>query len=144
MAEESVATASEQRDIRLTGRFMITGLATGHAVFHWVMQSFVVVLPEIQAAFQPQWRAMSIPDVLEDKHLWEREVMMEAELDDSDGNATGKKILVPGPSIIKFSKTPTTAGPIPRYGEHNREIFGGLLGLDEDQLEGLVAEGVIN
>lgn len=30
---------------------MITGLAVGHSVFHWVMQSFVVVLPEIQAAF---------------------------------------------------------------------------------------------
>ena len=95
------------------------------------------------AADIPVGRAMSIPDVLEDKHLWEREVMMEAELDDSDGNATGKKILVPGPSIIKFSKTPTTAGPIPRYGEHNHEIFGGLLGLDADELEGLVAEGVI-
>ena len=31
---------------------MITGLAIGHSVFHWVMQSFVVVLPEVQAAFQ--------------------------------------------------------------------------------------------
>ncbi|MCH7712978.1 MAG: MFS transporter [Chloroflexi bacterium] len=51
MIEESMATASKQRDVRMTGRFMITGLATGHAVFHWVMQSFVVVLPEIQAAF---------------------------------------------------------------------------------------------
>ena len=51
MIEESMATASKQRDVRMTGRFMITGLATGHAVFHWVMQSFVVVLPGIQAAF---------------------------------------------------------------------------------------------
>ena len=95
------------------------------------------------AADIPVGRAMSIPDVLEDKHMWEREVMMEAELDDSDGNATGKKILVTGPTMIKFSKTPTTAGPIPKYGEHNKEIFGGLLGLDEDQLEALIAEGVI-
>ena len=91
----------------------------------------------------PVGRAMSIPEVLEDKHLWEREVMMEAELEDPDGHANGKKILVPGPSIIKFSKTPTTAGPIPKYGEHNREIFGSLLGLDEDELDGLLTEGVI-
>ena len=28
------------------------GLATGHVVFHWIVQSFVVVLPEIQQAFQ--------------------------------------------------------------------------------------------
>ncbi len=27
------------------------GLAVGHVVFHWVVQSFVVALPEIQAAF---------------------------------------------------------------------------------------------
>ena len=30
---------------------MIPGLATGHPMFHWILQSFVVVLPEIQATF---------------------------------------------------------------------------------------------
>jgi MFS family permease len=38
-------------DIRNRAWFMITGLATGHAVFHWVLQSTVVVLPEIQSTF---------------------------------------------------------------------------------------------
>ena len=33
------------------GAVIIPGLAIGHSVFHWVIQSFVVVLPEIQAAF---------------------------------------------------------------------------------------------
>ena len=33
-------------------RMMIPGLAAGHTVFHWIVQSFVVVLPEIQQAFQ--------------------------------------------------------------------------------------------
>ena len=47
MTEETLA-ASETTDIRLTGRFMITGLAVGHSVFHWVMQSFVVVLPRFK------------------------------------------------------------------------------------------------
>ena len=55
----------------------------------------------------------------------------------------GKNILVPGPTIIKFSKTPTTAGPIPAYGEHNSEIYSGVLGLDDQQLSRLVADGVI-
>lgn len=32
-------------------RSMLTGLAVGHATFHWIIQSFVVALPEIQAAF---------------------------------------------------------------------------------------------
>ena len=34
------------------GRIIVPGLATGHVVFHWILQSFVVVLPEIQQAFQ--------------------------------------------------------------------------------------------
>ena len=33
------------------GRIIVPGLATGHVVFHWIVQSFVVVLPEIQQAF---------------------------------------------------------------------------------------------
>jgi len=39
-------TASRSR-----GWVMIPGLVIGHAVFHWIVQSFVVVLPEIQQAF---------------------------------------------------------------------------------------------
>ena len=91
------------------------------------------------AADIPFGPVKSIPEVLADKHLWEREVMVEAEIHDPPG----KKMLVPGPTIIKYSKTPTTAGPIPRYGEHNLEIYGGLLGLDEAQLADLVEEGII-
>ena len=85
----------------------------------------------------PVGRAMTIPEVLADKHLWEREVMVEEEL------PGGKKILVPGPTIIKYSKTPTTAGPIPGYGEHNSEIYCGVLGLDGQEMARLVEEGVI-
>ena len=91
------------------------------------------------AADIPVGRAMTIPQVLDDRHIWEREVMMETELDDPPG----KKMLVPGPTIIKFSKTPTTAGPIPKYGEHNQEIYGRLLGLDDAELGRLLEEGVI-
>ena len=87
----------------------------------------------------PVGRAMSIPEVLDDQQLWEREVMMEMDIDEPGG----KQILVPGPTIIKFSKTPTTAGPIPKYGEHNDEMYGGLLGLDEQTLSQLRSEEVI-
>ncbi len=91
------------------------------------------------AADIPFGPVKSIPQVLEDRHMWEREVMIEAEIPEPPG----KKMLVPGPTIIKYSKTPTTAGPIPRYGEHNGEIYGGLLGLDEVEMAALVEEGVI-
>ena len=87
----------------------------------------------------PVGRAMSIPEVLDDQQLWEREVMMEMDIDEPGG----KQMLVPGPTIIKFSKTPTTAGPIPKYGEHNDEMYVGLLGLDEQTLSQLRSEEVI-
>ena len=38
-------------DIRRKGWFRISGLAMGHTLFHWFIQSFVVALPEIQATF---------------------------------------------------------------------------------------------
>ena len=44
-------TTVDRSHLALGGRTIIPGLATGHVVFHWIVQSFVVVLPEIQAAF---------------------------------------------------------------------------------------------
>ncbi|KAA1275970.1 MAG: hypothetical protein EGP14_07830, partial [SAR202 cluster bacterium] len=87
----------------------------------------------------PVGRAMSIPEVLEDRQIWERDVMMEMDIDEPGG----KKILAPGPTIIKFSKTPTTAGPIPKFGEHNTEIYTSLLGMNSDDLSELREDGVI-
>ncbi len=91
------------------------------------------------AADVPCGPVLSIPQVLKDRQIWEREVMMETELDEP----AGKKMLVPGPTIIKFSKTPTTAGKIPGLGEHNEEIYRGILGLGDEELAQLKAEKVI-
>ena len=49
--ESAEIIASETKDLRLTARVMVTALATGHVAFHWILQSFVVVLPEIQRTF---------------------------------------------------------------------------------------------
>ncbi len=35
----------------ISSRLIIPGLAASHDVFHWIVQSFVVVLPEIQQVF---------------------------------------------------------------------------------------------
>ena len=43
--------SGQPHDIRQRGWFMISGLAIGHSVFHWLIQSFAVVLPEVQRAF---------------------------------------------------------------------------------------------
>ena len=106
----------------------------------WCEERTVAEVEEaLVAADIPFGPVKSIPEVLADSHMWEREVMMEADAHEPPG----QKILVPGPTIIKFSKTPTTAGPIPRYGEHNQEIYGDLLGLSEPEMAGLADQGVI-
>ena len=38
-------------DFRRSGGFVITGLTSGHGVFHWFSQSFLVMLPQVQATF---------------------------------------------------------------------------------------------
>lgn len=51
MAEVADPAETKTRDIRQTAPFILSGLAGGHSLFHWFLQSFVVILPEIQAAF---------------------------------------------------------------------------------------------
>ena len=48
MARDDVASHSAIAALR---RYMMPGLATGHATFHWILQSFAVALPEIQMFF---------------------------------------------------------------------------------------------
>ena len=38
-------------DIRRSSGFVISGLTSGHGVFHWFSQSFLVMLPQVQATF---------------------------------------------------------------------------------------------
>ena len=44
------ATSEKPAGVRTTGGFIVSGLTGGHGVFHWFQQSFVVMLPEVQAA----------------------------------------------------------------------------------------------
>ena len=50
MAAKEIASG-ESKDLRLTARVMVSALAVGHVGFHWILQSFVVVVPEIQQTF---------------------------------------------------------------------------------------------
>ena len=45
------APASDQQGVRQGAGFIIGGLTTGHGVFHWFTQSFIVMLPEVRAQF---------------------------------------------------------------------------------------------
>ena len=51
MQDTQTTTSVDRSHLPLGGRTIMPGLASGHVVYHWIIQSFIVVLPEIQAAF---------------------------------------------------------------------------------------------
>ncbi len=101
----------------------------GHAseeVFHILEDAGVPVGP-----------IYSVTDIVEDPQYHAREMFLEAEIDGIG------PVKMPG-LAPKLSSTPGEVewygGPL---GEHNEEVYGGLLGLPSDELERLSREGVI-
>ena len=48
---DRVDSVRTDHGIRGRGNFIIAGLTSGHGVFHWFLQSFIVLLPEVEATF---------------------------------------------------------------------------------------------
>jgi len=75
--------------------------------------------------------------VVNDPQILHREMIIEVE------QPLSGKVKLSG-SVYKMSRTPGNRKlRIPLVGEHNQEIYGELLGLDQKEIEGLKAEGVI-
>ena len=72
----------------------------------------------------------TIPQVVEDPHVWEREMLVKV-----DDPVCGE-IHLPGVAI-KMSATPGRVGPVPTAGQHTDEVLSGLLGYDEAVLADL-------
>jgi CoA:oxalate CoA-transferase len=72
----------------------------------------------------------SIPEVVKDPHVWEREMLVK--IDD----AVAGEIYVPGVTI-KMSQTPGRVGPVPTPGQHTDEVLRGMLGFDTERLRSL-------
>jgi crotonobetainyl-CoA:carnitine CoA-transferase CaiB-like acyl-CoA transferase len=103
----------------------------------WVKDRTVAeVLETLAPAGVPVGPVHTIPQAAKDPHLWEREMLVET--DDRQGGRT----FVAG-LTVKFSETPGAVGPIPRAGEHNDEIYSGLLGHSSAELKAWRAAGII-
>jgi formyl-CoA transferase len=63
---------------------------------------------------------------------------MLVETDDRDGGKTYVAGLT-----VKFSETPGAVGPIPKPGEHNEDIYCGLLGHSAADVKTWREEGVV-
>jgi len=94
----------------------------------------ISLMEEAQIPCSPVY---DIPDVLDDPHIRAREMIV-----DIDYPGLGRVPLTGFP--IKFSETPgniATRGP--DLGEHNEEIYCGLLGFSREELAGLQQDGII-
>ena len=75
-------------------------------------------------------------DLVNDPHLKERGFFQEV------AHPEAGKHIMPGISW-KMSRTPgRIERPAPCFGEHNRYVFGELLGMSDEEIEGLTKEGV--
>ena len=105
-------------------------------VAEWVKARTVAevsaVLEQAEVPFAP---VHSIAQAAKDPHLWERQMLVEIE---DQGDTT----YVPG-LTVKYSDTPGAIGTIPQPGDHNEEVYCGLLGYTSDDLASWREAGVV-
>jgi len=108
------------------------------AITAWTSQRpFERVLAALEEAGVPAGPIYSVADQMEDPHFKARGLFEEVTLPDGD------VVTIPALTPL-FSNTPgRTAWPGPPLGAHNREVYGDLLGLSDQQLEDLKTRGVI-
>jgi crotonobetainyl-CoA:carnitine CoA-transferase CaiB-like acyl-CoA transferase len=107
------------------------------AVARWcaehTVDHIVTTLLEAEIPVAP---VKTIPQVAEDPHLWEREMLVKMP------DAVAGEIYLPG-ATIKMSKTPGRVAPVPTPGQHTDEVLSRLLGYDRARLDELREAKVI-
>ena len=94
------------------------------------------VLTALEAARVPAGLIYSVADMIDDPHFEARGLFETVD-------AGGRPLKLPA-IIPKLTATPgRTEWAGPAVGEHTRSVLGGLLGLSDDELDALVARGVI-
>ena len=79
----------------------------------------------------------TIDQVANDPQLLSRAMIIEVE------QAISGKVKLPG-SVLKLSKTPGDAGSsAPFLGEHNYEVYSSMLGYSEQEINQLIADGIV-
>lgn len=94
------------------------------------------VIERLAQAAVPAGPVNSVADMLDDPHFQSRGLVEEVE-------AGGRPLKIPA-IVPRLVATPgRTDWPGPALGAHNREILGGLLGLTDEELARLEAEGTV-
>jgi CoA:oxalate CoA-transferase len=95
------------------------------------------VFARLKRARVPCAPVRTAPEVMADPHMHERGMLA-----DINHPELGR-ITVPTSPLRLHGLGKAPAGPSPRIGEHNREIYGDWLGLSEAELAALKADGAI-
>ncbi len=107
------------------------------AVETWCAQNTVDhIVTTLLDAEIPVAPVKTIPQVAEDPHLWEREMLVKMP------DAVAGEMYLPG-ATIKMSKTPGRVGHVPTPGEHTDEVLSRILGYDRATLDELRQAKVI-
>ena len=109
------------------------------AIGAWTARhTFAEVKEILEKAGVPVGGIYTIADIAQDPHFIARGMIQEGVVPEADAT-----IKIPG-IIPKLSETPgSTEWLGPALGHHNREIYGGLLGLSEDELAKMEVKGMI-
>jgi crotonobetainyl-CoA:carnitine CoA-transferase CaiB-like acyl-CoA transferase len=96
-----------------------------------------VVMDRLQGADIPMSASYTIADLFADPHVAARGDLVEVD-DPALGRVTMQGV------VPKLSETPgAIRRPAPLLGQHNREVYEGLLGLSDTELRRLQDEGTI-
>ena len=142
---QRLAEAMGMPDLGTDPRFA-THLARGHNQFElddiinaWTATLTVDEVDALMIAYSiPAGRVYRAPEMLEDPHFQARDAIIEVETERYG------KLKMQG-AFPKMSATPSSVrSPAPSIvGQHNAEIYGGLLGMDIAELDRLKAAGAI-
>ena len=140
---EQMADAMQRPELKTDERFATNGGRVRHwtelmtIIEQWTEQRTGIEIEAIMdAGSVPCSRFLTVADAMKDPQLAERGSL--AEIEDGSG-----KFLVPN-APFQFS-TPTVAGPrVAGLGADSREVLSGLLGLSDEEIEGLRKQRVLS
>jgi crotonobetainyl-CoA:carnitine CoA-transferase CaiB-like acyl-CoA transferase len=118
-------------------------LARNHEAIHAILREWVAARPLtesqaiLNAAGVPNMKVFGIADIVADPHFAAREQIIQVE-------APGYgEVAQPG-IVPRLNGTPgRVRGRAPHLGEHNEEVFRGLLGLSPAEVDALRAAGIV-
>ncbi|MDP6189878.1 MAG: CaiB/BaiF CoA-transferase family protein [Gammaproteobacteria bacterium] len=105
---------------------------------NWCLQfDSATILDKLTQARVPAGPILNVADMMDDPHYQARGLFEQVEID-------GKPLKIPA-IIPKLQRTPgQTRWSGPKLGQHNIEVLGDILGLDDSTLAKLRKQGVIN